>query len=84
MAVLEAFSLKHIVDFRKREGGGGGVEYLVVWALFPPPQGGGSVEKVAAVYLRFSLWDGAERGYAGPPGETGAVEMSGSEQPSWP
>lgn len=60
------------------------MEYLIVWALFPPPQGGGSVEKVAAVYLRFSLWDGAERGYAGPPGETGAVEMSGSEQPSWP
>lgn len=82
MAVLEALSLKHIVDFRKRGGGGGGV--LDRLGSFSSPQGGGSVEKVAAVYLRFSLWDGAERGYAGPPGETGAVEMSGSEQPSWP
>lgn len=36
MAVLEALSLKHIVDFRKRGGGGG--EYLIVWALFPPPR----------------------------------------------
>lgn len=43
-----------------------------------------SVEKGASIFLRFSLWDGAERqGAQEPPAETWASGRSGSEQPLW-